>query len=146
MKLFDVNVLVNAHRADAKHHQPCREFLDATLESPAAFGLTPIVLSGFLRVSTHARVFKTPTPLDDALEFVEALRAQPQTTLIEPGNRHWGIFTDLAIGASANGNLIPDAYLAAIAIESGAEWVSTDGDFARFPGLTWIDPRISAAT
>jgi uncharacterized protein len=141
MKLFDVNVLVNAHRADAAHHEPCRTFLDETVAESSAFGLTPIVLSGFLRVSTHPRVFDSPTPLSDALDFIDALRAQPQATMIEPGSRHWDIFTDLIVGTSARGNLIPDAYLAAIAIESGSQWVSTDGDFARFGGLTWIDPR-----
>jgi toxin-antitoxin system PIN domain toxin len=141
VKLFDVNVLVNAHRVDAAHHEPCRIFLEETIEDPGAFGLTKIALSGFLRISTHPRIFEVPTPLGDAIDFVEALKAQPQATMIEPGNRHWDIFTDLLVHSSARGNLIPDAYLAAIAIESGSDWVSTDGDFARFSGLTWIDPR-----
>ncbi|MEA3511355.1 MAG: type II toxin-antitoxin system VapC family toxin, partial [Actinomycetota bacterium] len=132
---------VNAFREDSGHHEPCRAFLDETLTSPTAFGLTPIVLSGFLRIVNHSRIFKTPTPLIDALEFVEILREQPQAEIIEPGRRHWDIFTALAEEASARGNLIPDAYLAAIAIESGSEWVSVDGDFARFQGLRWIDPR-----
>ncbi|MFV9672822.1 MAG: type II toxin-antitoxin system VapC family toxin [Acidimicrobiia bacterium] len=141
MRLFDVNVLVNAQRLDADHHEPCRRILDETLASPGAFGLTPIVLSGFLRIVTHPRIFRTPTPLEDAIEFVEILRGQPQSEIIYPGPRHWDIFTMLAQEASARGNLIPDAYLAAIAIESGSEWVSIDGDFAKFPGLRWIDPR-----
>lgn len=141
MRLFDVNILVNAHRADADHHEPCRAVIDETISAPGAFGLTPIVLSGFLRVVTHPKIFKTPTPFVDALEFVEALRAQPQAELVQPGPRHWDIFTMLAGETSARGNLIPDAYLAAIAIESGSEWISTDGDFARFQGLRWIDPR-----
>jgi len=141
VKLFDVNVLVHAHRADSAHHEPCRAYLEQTLDSPSAFGLTPIVLSGFLRIVTHPRVFKTPTPLTDALEFIEILRAQPQSEDVRPGSRHWDIFTTLAEEISARGNLIPDAYLAAIAIESGSEWVSTDGDFARFSDLRWIDPR-----
>jgi toxin-antitoxin system PIN domain toxin len=141
VRLFDVNVLVNAFREDAEHHEPCRAILDETISAPGAFGLTPIVLSGFLRIVTHPRIFRSPTPLDEAIEFVEILRAQPQSEIIYPGPRHWDIFTMLAEEASAKGGLIPDAYLAAIAIESGSEWVSTDGDFARFPGLTWIDPR-----
>jgi toxin-antitoxin system PIN domain toxin len=141
VRLFDVNVLVNAFREDAEHHEPCRAILDETISAPGAFGLTPIVLSGFLRIVTHPRIFRSPTPLDEAIEFVEILRAQPQSEIIYPGPRHWDIFTMLAEEASAKGGLIPDAYLAAIAIESGSEWVSTDGDFARFPRLTWIDPR-----
>lgn len=140
MNLFDVNVLVNAYRADTEHHEPCRAFLDSTVSSPDAFGLTSIVLSGFLRVVTHPRVFKTPSPFGDALEFTDTLREQPQAEFVEPRRRHWDIFTALAEEVDARGNLIPDAYLAAIAIESGSTWVSTDSDFARFSGLRWINP------
>jgi len=140
VKLFDVNVLINAYREDASHHEPCRTTIEDAVASPAAFGLTPIVLSGFLRVVTHRRVFKTPTPLVDAIEFIETLRSSPQSVDIEPGPRHWDIFTELCFEARATGNLVPDAYLAAIAIESGCEFVTTDRDFARFPGLRWHDP------
>ena len=143
MKLFDVNVLVNAYREDADHHQPCRSVIDEAMSSPAAFGLTSIVLSGFLRVVTHRRVFKTPTSFVDALEFVDALQSMPQAVAISPGPRHWDIFTELCLEARATGNLIPDAYLAAIAIEAGCDLVTTDRDFARFAGLTWTDPLSS---
>ncbi len=140
MRLFDVNVLVNAYREDALHHEPCRAVVEEAMSSPAAFGLAPLVLSGFLRVVTHRRVFKTPTPLIDALEFVDALGSAPQAVTVNPGNRHWNIFSDLCLQARATGNLIPNAYLAALALESGCEFVTTDRDFARFPGLTWFDP------
>ncbi|MEE8485137.1 MAG: type II toxin-antitoxin system VapC family toxin [Acidimicrobiia bacterium] len=140
MKLFDVNVLVNAYRSDADHHEPCRAAVEDAISKPAAFALAPIVLSGFLRVVTHRRVFKTPTSLIDAIEFVEVLQAMPQAVTIRPGPRHWDIFTALCLEARARGDLIPDAYLAAIAIEAGCEFVTTDRDFARFPGLSWTDP------
>jgi len=140
VKLFDVNVLVNAYREDAAHHEPCRALIEEAVSGPAAYGTTSIVLSGFLRVVTHRRVFKTPTSLVDAVEFVDILRTTPQAVPITPGPRHWDIFTELCLEARATGNLIPDAYLAAIAIESGCEFVTTDRDFARFTGLSWIDP------
>jgi len=140
VKLFDVNVLVNAYREDAAHHEPCRAVIEEAVSGPAAYGTTSIVLSGFLRVVTHRRVFKTPTSLVDAVEFVDILRTTPQAVPIAPGPRHWDIFTELCLEARATGNLIPDAYLAAIAIESGCEFVTTDRDFARFPGLSWMDP------
>jgi hypothetical protein len=143
VKLFDVNVLVNAYRGDADHHEPCRAAIEDAISSPTAFGLAPIVLSGFLRVVTHRRVFKTPTSLIDALEFIDALRSVPQAVTIEPGPRHWEIFTQLCLEARATGDLIPDAYLAALAIEAGCEFVTTDRDFARFPGLSWTDPLAS---
>ena len=143
MKLFDANVLVNAYREDADHHQPCRSEIESAISSPAAFALTPVALSGFLRVVTHRRVFRTPTPLVDAIEFVEILRSTPQAVIVQPGRRHWDIFTQLCMESRATGNLVPDAYLASIAIESGCEFVTTDRDFARFPGLTWSDPLSS---
>ena len=93
-----------------------------------------------LRVVTHPRVFSTPTPLDAALEFVEALRARPNCVEITPGPRHWKIFADLCRATGAMGNEIPGAYHAALAIESGSEWITTDRGFSRYEGLRWSHP------
>jgi toxin-antitoxin system PIN domain toxin len=93
-----------------------------------------------MRVVTHPRVFRTPTPLDTALAFVAELRAQPNRVLVQPGARHWGIFERLCRESRARGNLVADAYLAALAIESGCEWVTTDRDYSRFAGLRWRHP------
>ena len=131
----DVNVLVYAHREELPEHESCRRWLEETLAADAAFGVFDLVLSGFLRVVTHVRIFKTPTPLDEALGFVNALRAQPSCVLVEAGSRHWGIFERLCRESGARGNLIADVYLAALAIESGCEWVTTDRDYSRFRGL-----------
>ena len=116
---------------------PCemRQWLEEKVYSQGAFGLSDLVLSGFLRVVTHPRVFDPPTPLEDALVFVESLRNQPNCVRLSPGRRHWKIFARLCRQAEAHGNLIPDAYLAALAIESGSEWITADTDFRRFPGL-----------
>lgn len=135
MILPDVNVLVYAHRRDAPRHEEYRGWLEEAVAGPGPFGLSNLVLSGFLRVVTHPRVFADPTPLSDAVAFARALRDRENRVAAEPGPRHWGIFVDLCRQARARGNLVPDAYLAAIAIESGMEWVTTDGDFQRFPGL-----------
>jgi toxin-antitoxin system PIN domain toxin len=139
--LVDVNVLVHAHREDAPRHSELRAWLQALIASDNAFALADLVLSGFLRVVTHPRVFAPPTPLDNALEFVKALRAQPNCVIVAPGDRHWPIFTRLCREVDARGNLVPDAYLAALAIESGCELVSTDRDFSRFPDLRWSVPN-----
>jgi uncharacterized protein len=80
-------------------------------------------------------VFARPTPLEAAIAFCETLRSQPNATVLAPGVRHWQIFTALCTRVEARGNLIPDAYLAALAIESGSEWITTDRDYHRFPGL-----------
>jgi toxin-antitoxin system PIN domain toxin len=142
MILADVNVLVHAFREDAPRHAALRPWLEGVVRSESAFAVSELVLSGFLRVVTHPRVFNPPTPLAAALEFVEALRAQPNCVLVAPGDRHWSIFTRLCHEAEVRGNLVPDAYLAALAIESGCELVSTDRDFSRFAGLRWRPPPV----
>jgi hypothetical protein len=140
MILIDVNVLVYAHRSDAPNHAAYREWLEKLINGDQAYGFFDLVLSGFLRIVTHPRVFNPPSDLTSALAFVEAIRSQPNAVPITAGERHWEIFKNLCEIAEVKGNLIPDAYLAALAIESGSEWVTTDRDYSRFPGLKWHHP------
>jgi uncharacterized protein len=84
---------------------------------------------------THPGLFNPPSSMEKALAFTHELRDQPNCTLINPGPRHWEIFSRLCRTAGIKGNLVPDAFLAALAIESGSEWISTDRDYHRFPGL-----------
>jgi toxin-antitoxin system PIN domain toxin len=140
MLLIDVNVLVYAHRADAHDHVRYRAWLESVIDADDAFGVAELVLSGFLRVVTHPRVFQQPSPLSAALAFAEELRGRPNCVVLAPGARHWEIFTRLCRESSARGNLVADAYLAALAIESGSEWITTDRDFARFSRLRWRHP------
>ncbi len=140
MQLIDVNVLVLAYRTDAPDHDRCHGWLENLVSSASAFGISDLVLSGFLRVVTHPRIFDPPSPLPHALEFAEILRSQPNYVPVQPGSRHWEIFVRLCRESEARGNLVPDAYFAALAIESGSEWISTDRDFSRFPGLRWRGP------
>jgi predicted nucleic acid-binding protein len=81
----------------------------------------------------------------DALQFTEQLRAQANYVDVVPGARHWDIFASLCRDAGARGNLVPDAYFAALTIEIGGEWITTDRDYARFPGLSWRHPFTAAA-
>jgi len=74
------------------------------------------------------------------LAFADALRSQPNAVIVAPGPRHWEIFDRLCRHVEARGNLVPDAYLAALAIESGSEWITAVRDFSRFPGLRWRHP------
>lgn len=140
MILIDVNVLVYSHRADVPDHERYSDWLTRTINGDSPYGLSDLVLAGFLRVVTHPRVFRDPSPLKVALAFIAEIRDRPNCVLVSPGARHWEIFTKLCLSSGARGNLIPDAYLAALAIESGTEWVTTDRDYARFPGLRWRHP------
>jgi toxin-antitoxin system PIN domain toxin len=138
--LPDVNVLVCAHREDAPQHALCLQWLEAVVNGNESYALSGLVLSGFLRVVTHPKVFTRPSPLADALEFTEQLRSRPNCIPVAPARRHWEIFRGLCTDAGAKGNLVSDAYLAAMAIEAGCEWVTTDRDFSRFKGLRWRHP------
>lgn len=135
-----MNVLVYAHRAGAADHARFATWLRGILSGPEPVGISDLVLSSFVRVVTNPRAMKPPTTLDVALATVGAWRSAPAAVPIAPGARHWEIFTDLCRNARATGKLIPDAYFAALAIESGSEWITTDGDYARFPGLRWRHP------
>ncbi len=141
MVLPDVNVLVAAYRDDAPQHASCRSWLEDVLGGDEAFALSDLVLSGFLRVVTHPRVFILPSPPDEALKFTNVIRSQPHCVPVRPGPRHWEIFSRLYRDAEARGNLVPDAYFAALAIEYGCEWITLDRDFARFGGLRWSRPE-----
>ena len=140
MLLPDANVLVYAHRRDAVDHGRHRDWLERLVNGSEAFGVADLVLSGFLRVATHPRVFDPPSPLDAALAFVGEIRSGAGAVEVAPGPRHWDIFTRLCRQTGAKGNRVPDAYLAALAIESGSEWITTDRGFGRFPGLRWRHP------
>lgn len=140
MVLPDVNVLVYAHRQDSDHHARCLDWLQQTIDGDATYGVSNLVLSGFLRVVTHPKIFKAPSTLADSMAFVEQVRTQPHAVSVEPGERHWSIFQRLCAEANVKGNLVPDAYLAALAIENSCDWVTTDRDFSRFKGLRWSSP------
>lgn len=141
MLLADVNVLVAAYRTDAPAHDACRSLVQRMVDGDLPYGVSDLVLSGFLRVVSHPRVFDPPAPLPAAMEFAQAVRDRPAAVPVTPGRRHWDIFRRLCQSAEARGNLVPDAYLAALAIESGCEWVTRDRGFARFDGLRWRHVR-----
>lgn len=140
MILLDVNVLVYAHREDTPNHKAYRQWLEGRLTSDEPCGMSELVLSGCLRIITHPRIYSIPTPLSEAWRFVEQIRQHSNVRIVRPGPSHWRIFAGLCKSVEAKGNLIPDAYHAALAIESGCEWLTTDRGFARFPNLKWRHP------
>jgi toxin-antitoxin system PIN domain toxin len=135
--LPDVNVLLYAFRSDSDDHTAHRAWLEGVVNGEGAYGMSPQVLASVLRIATHPRIYMRPSRFPDALAFVSVLLSQPHCQIIQPGPRHWEIFTRLCASANAYGNLVQDAWLAALAIESGCEWITNDRDFARFQGLRW---------
>ncbi len=140
MQLPDVNVLLYAFLQGTPEHASYRAWLLGLVNGEAPFALADQVLTGFVRIATHPRVFDPPADLEEALSFVRALRGAPNAVPVVPGPRYWEPFERLCRDGAARGNLVADAALAALAIESGSELVTTDRDFARFPGLRWRHP------
>lgn len=140
MRIVDVNVLVYAHRSDTPRHSDYQSWLLEAANGTEPLGLTDQVLAGFVRIVTHPKIFGDPSGTDDALAFAAALRSAPATLRVEPGKRTWPIFADLVHRSGARGNLIPDALLAAQAIEQGATLVTADRGLARFGPLAICHP------
>jgi toxin-antitoxin system PIN domain toxin len=144
MILPDVNVLIYAFRKDVPEHAVCRRWLAEVVDGDSHFGLSPVVLSAVARITTDLRAFKIPSTIEEAFGFCEDLLGQPHCQVVEPGDRHWSIFKRLCVETNTRGRRITDAWFAALAIESGCEWITFDRDFARFPGLKWRAPARAA--
>jgi toxin-antitoxin system PIN domain toxin len=138
--LPDVNILVYAFRRDVPEHPVCRSWLDKAVRSDARFGVSPLALAAVIRITTNTRTYRTPSSFEDAFGFCEDILGQPHCQVVEPGERHWDIFKRLCIETGTRGPRVTDAWYAALAIEAGAEWITMDRDFARFPGLKWSPP------
>ena len=140
MILPDVNVLIYAFRPGTPQHTNCSRWLESVVNGEATYGMSPLVLSSFLRILTNRRIYQPPDPLEKVLAFADVLLGQPHCQIIHPGPRHWRIFCDLCRQTNVSGGLVPDAWFAALAIESGCEWITLDRDFRRFDGLRWRTP------
>lgn len=140
MFCVDVNVLVAAHRSDQPGHEVVGSRLDAARRGREPLGVPSIAASGFIRVVTHPRTFREPTTTPVAVEFIERLLRSPAAQLMVPGDRHLDIFTSYCRDLSLKGNDIPDAYLAALAVEQGATFVTGDRGFLRFGDLRVLRP------
>ncbi len=146
MLLIDAGVLVVSHRSDLTEHPQTRDWLESLANGDAAFGLSELILQRFVLVATHPKIWQRPTPMAVALEFAADLRQRPNCVAIAPGPRHWELFDRLCRSGGVAGRLVPDAYFAALAIESGSDWITTDRGYARFPGLRWRHPLSGSAS
>jgi uncharacterized protein len=140
--LMDTNVLVSAHRAESDRHAEFRDWLAGIVNSPEPYAVADFALMGMIRIVTSRRIYRDPTPPEIALDFADRVRSQPHAMVVAPGVRFWPIFLDLRGVIGARGNLIPDAYLAALAMEHGCEFVTADSDFRNFPGLRSRHPLL----
>jgi uncharacterized protein len=138
--LVDANLLIYAHVNAFAQHQAARDWLDEQLNDISRVGLPWASLLAFLRVVTNPRIFEQPEPIADAWTQVMAWLACDTTWIPEPTEHHSETLGRLIALPGVHGNLVPDAHVAALAIEHGVTLCSTDGDFGRFPGLRWLNP------
>jgi toxin-antitoxin system PIN domain toxin len=138
MRMLDVNILVHAHREESPAHARYALWLTTLATGPEPFALSEPALQGFVRIVTNPKIFDPPSTLSQAFAFIDALRTRPQCVMLRPGPSHWKIYRELCEASSVMGKLTADAAHAALAIETGCEWISSDTDFARFaPPLRW---------
>jgi len=135
--LCDVGVLLHAMIQSSPHHAVCRRELERLHSSPETMAVSDLILAAVVRIGTNPRLFEPCPETAEVLRFVDALRSPPEVRKVAPGPRHWTLFKDLIESTGIRGADTTDAYLAALALEHGCEWWTTDEDFARFPGLRW---------
>lgn len=140
MKLVDVNVLVYAVNRRDPRNERMRHWWEAALNGVEPVGVCWAVLTGFLRIITNPRAVNHPLPLADAVAEIDGWLAHPNVQLVAESHDHWMTLSRLVNETGAAGNLITDAHLAALAIRNGCTLASCDADFARFPGLRWLNP------
>jgi len=138
--LVDANLLIYAVAPMVPQHERARAWLDDRLNASAPVGLPWASLLAFVRLVSHPRMFHNPRPVAEAWGQVEAWLESPAAWIPLPTERHREILGRVLRDSVATTTLVPDAHLAALALEHGLTLCSTDGDFARFSGLRWENP------
>lgn len=139
MIIVDANLLLYAYDAGSPRHDAASGWLERAIAEDDV-GLAHSSVLAFLRIGTHPSVFTRPLAPADAIGIIESWFDEPSVRAVSPTAQHWTVMRDLAKRGQAKGPLLMDAHLAALAIEYGATLCSVDRDFARFPGLRFVDP------
>lgn len=140
MILVDANLLVYAHVSSLSQHERARAWLDGRLAGTAPVGLPWESLLAFVRLVSNPRVFERPLTVAEGWAQVEGWLSCPNAWIPEPTERHAELLGGLLKAPGLRANHVPDAHLAALALEHGLAVCSTDGDFARFTGVRWENP------
>lgn len=140
MTIPDVNLLLYAYDSESPFHARAAAWWRGCLSGVEPVGLPPVVVFGFVRVATSARVFRRPLSTADAVAHVRAWTRQPMVQALESGPEDVEKALELLQQVGAAGNLVTDAQIAAAAIEHNAVAHTSDADFVRFPGIRWLNP------
>jgi len=137
---LDVNVLVYAFRQDSVKHEECRDWLSKQIRNRNGLVLIDIVLVGFLRICTHSKIFREPSSISEATNFLTVMISNPNVSLTSSTPETWHTFSRIVDKTNLQGNKISAAWLAAIAMERNVTWISTDSDFNLFSNLKLLNP------
>jgi len=137
MTIPDANVLIHAVNDQVRQHRIAKDWLEKALAGTQPVGMTWAAMLAFVRITTRPGLWPQPMSVDRAFAVLDAWLAAPTVEIIHPGAEHSHNVKRLLDSAGTAGNLVPDAHLAALAIEHGAELVTFDRDFGRFAGLRW---------
>ncbi len=140
MMIVDANLLLYAIDEDSRHNVTAAAWLQEQLDADTRVGLPWQTIGAFLRIVTHPRVTANPLSALDAWRYIEDWLAVPVVWIPPATETTARIYARLCAQVEITGNLVPDAQLAALAIEHGVEIASADTDFMRFPGVRWINP------
>ena len=140
MILPDVNLLIHAYNRDSQVHAAAKSWWEDSVNGSRPVGLAWVAILGFVRITTHRQILDNPLPVVESCNHVRSWLAQPQVTVLVPGDRHAEILFGFLENLGTAANLTTDAHLAALALEYQAELHTTDADFCRFPGLRWRNP------
>ncbi len=143
MRLVDANLLVYAHVADFDQHRAAHAWLDDKLNETIPLGLPWSSLLAFARLVSNPRIFERPEPIATAWQQVEFWLDAPASWIPLATDRHRQVLAPLLKTPNLRADHIPDAHLAALAIEHDLLLCSTDTDFARFPKLSWENPLVN---
>ena len=138
--IIDANILLYAVDESAADHPAARSFLEEHLNGDVRMGLPWQSVAAFLRIATHPRIMAAPLSGSEAAGFVDGWLSAPAAWMPDVTPASWSILRGLIEKHGVTGNLVPDAQLAALAVQYGVPVVSADSDFARFPEVTWLNP------
>ena len=141
----DVNLLLYAYFDEFPQHHAARQWWEDIVNGSEPVGLPWIVIVGFVRVSTRPKELSSPITTRQAIAIVDSWLAYPHIAPLHPESQHLSVLAMLAADPGVAGNLVPDAHIAAIAIEHDAEVHTNDRDFRRFPGPRWWNPIAETA-
>ena len=140
MIVVDANLLIYSYDVKSADHKKSAAWLEQTLSGTEAVGLPWPCICAFVRVVTNRRLAGMRVALEDALGAVEEWLQSPNVQVLVPGDRHWSMFRRMVVEGQAPGALVSDAEIAALTVEYGGVLHTADRDFARFPGLRWVNP------